>query len=290
MCSKNPTNVSTEACWDPIARLKHELDAADAIVVGAGAGLSASAGFDYGGERFRRNFAAFERAYGFHDMYSGGFYPYRSPEAYWAFWSRMILLNRYEAGAGEPYRLLLRLLQGRDYFVLTTNVDHQFQKAGFDKERLFYTQGDYGLFQCSGPCCQQTYDNEALIRQMAERQENLQIPGELLPRCPVCGRPMTMNLRCDDRFVQDAGWDAAAARYQAFLDRTSESRVVYWELGVGMNTPGIIKVPFWQFTAKNPRAVYVCVNQGEAFCPESLEARSLCIDGDIGSVLKRLFI
>ena len=217
--------------------MKHELDAADAIVVGAGAGLSASAGFDYGGERFRRNFAAFERAYGFHDMYSGGFYPYRSPEAYWAFWSRMILLNRYEAGAGEPYRLLLRLLQGRDYFVLTTNVDHQFQKAGFDKERLFYTQGDYGLFQCSEPCCQQTYDNEALIRQMAERQENLQIPGELLPRCPVCGRPMTMNLRCDDRFVQDAGWDAAAARYQAFLDRTSESRVVYWELGVGMNTP-----------------------------------------------------
>lgn len=229
---------------DPIARLKHELEAADAVIVGAGAGLSASAGFAYDGKRFRQHFAPFEQAYGFHDMYSGGFYPYRSPEAYWAFWSRMILLNRYEAGVGEPYRLLLQLLQGRDYFVLTTNVDHQFQKAGFDKERLFYTQGDYGLFQCSKPCCQRTYDNEMAVRRMVQQQEKLRIPSELLPRCPVCGKPMTMNLRCDDRFVQDAGWDAVAERYQAFLNRTAQSRVVYLELGVGMNTPGIIKVPF----------------------------------------------
>ena len=288
MYFKNPTNDSTKDCLDPIARLKHELEAADAVIVGAGAGLSASAGFAYDGDRFRQHFAPFEQAYGFHDMYSGGFYPYRSPEAYWAFWSRMILLNRYEAGIGEPYRLLLQLLQGRDYFVLTTNVDHQFQKAGFDKERLFYTQGDYGLFQCSKPCCQRTYDNEATVRRMAAQQENLQIPSELLPRCPVCGKPMTMNLRCDDRFVQDAGWDAAAERYQAFLNRTAQSRVVYLELGVGMNTPGIIKVPFWQFTAQNPRAVYVCVNQGEAFCPDSLQSRSLCISSDIGNTLKAI--
>ena len=285
MYFKNPTNDSTKDCLDPIARLKHELEAADAVIVGAGAGLSASAGFAYDGKRFRQHFAPFEQAYGFHDMYSGGFYPYRSPEAYWAFWSRMILLNRYEAGVGEPYRLLLQLLQGRDYFVLTTNVDHQFQKAGFDKERLFYTQGDYGLFQCSKPCCQRTYDNEMAVRRMVQQQEKLRIPSELLPRCPVCGKPMTMNLRCDDTFVQDGGWYAAARRYEDFLHRHRHGRILFLELGVGGNTPGIIKVPFLRMTAQNPKATYACINLGEAITTKGLETQSILLDADIGSVL-----
>ena len=273
---------------DPIARLKHELEAADAVIVGAGAGLSALAGFAYDGKRFRQHFAPFEQAYGFHDMYSGGFYPYRSPEAYWAFWSRMILLNRYEAGVGEPYRLLLQLLQGRDYFVLTTNVDHQFQKAGFDKERLFYTQGDYGLFQCSEPCCQRTYDNEAAVRRMAAQQENLRIHSELLPRCPVCGKPMTMNLRCDNTFVQDEGWYAAYSRYEDFLRRHGNAKVVYLELGVGGNTPVIIKYPFWKMTYQNANAFYICINLSESCCPKEIQARAVCINRDVGATLHEL--
>lgn len=288
MYFKNPTNDSTKDCLDPIARLKHELEAADTIIVGAGAGLSASAGFAYDGKRFRQHFAPFEQAYGFHDMYSGGFYPYRSPEAYWAFWSRMILLNRYEAGIGEPYRLLLQLLQGRDYFVLTTNVDHQFQKAGFDKERLFYTQGDYGLFQCSKPCCQRTYDNEMAVRRMVQQQEKLRIPSELLPRCPVCGKPMTMNLRCDNTFVQDKGWYAACSRYEDFLRRHEGANVVYLELGVGGNTPVIIKYPFWKMTYQNANAFYVCINLSESYCPKEIQTRAVCINGDVGTALQEL--
>ena len=282
------TRRSTPDCSAEIERLRAALERADAVVIGAGSGLSASAGFAYSGARFERYFSDFGAKYGFSDMYTGGFFPYPSQEEYWAYWSRYILVNRYQDEPKPVYGDLLRLIQGKDHFVITTNVDHCFQKAGFDKKRLFYTQGDYGLFQCSAPCCQETWDNEMIVREMVKRQAGMRIPTELIPVCPHCGKPMTMNLRCDDRFVQDAGWDAAAERYQAFLNRTAQSRVVYLELGVGMNTPGIIKVPFWQFTAQNPRAVYVCVNQGEAFCPDSIQSRSLCISGDIGNTLKAI--
>ena len=288
MYIRNAIFESTKDCSPAASRLAQEIEAADAVLVGAGAGLSTAAGFTYGGERFRANFADFEAKYGFHDMYTGGFYPFPTQEEKWAYWSRFIGCNRYSDPPKPVYAQLLALLAGKDYFVLTTNVDHCFQKAGFDKRRLFYTQGDYGLWQCAKPCHDKTYDNEEAVRRMVAEQRDMKIPPELIPRCPRCGRPMTMNLRCDDRFVQDAGWDAAAERYQAFLNRTAQSRVVYLELGVGMNTPGIIKVPFWQFTAQNPRAVYVCVNQGEAFCPDSLQSRSLCISGDIGNTLKAI--
>lgn len=255
---------------------------------GAGAGMSTSAGYAYDGERFERNFADFRERYGFTDMYSGGFYPYASLEEYWAWWSRHILLNRYEAGVGEPYAALLRLVKDKDYFVLTTNVDHQFQLAGFDKKRLFYTQGDYGLWQCSKPCHNKTYDNEVAVRQMAAQQRDLKIPSELVPRCPVCGAPMTMNLRCDDTFVQDAGWYAAAERWQEFVRRHKDRHVLFLELGVGGNTPGIIKYPFWRMTARNPKAVYACVNYGEAYAPREIADRAICINGDIGEVLEEL--
>ena len=258
------------------------------MVIGAGAGLSAAAGLTYSGERFERYFSDFAAKYGFSDMYSGGFYPYETPEEYWAYWSRYILINRYQDAPKPVYDDLLKLVRGKDYFVITTNVDHCFQKAGFDKKRLFYTQGDYGLFQCSGPCRQETFDNEKLVREMAERQEEMRVPAELLPRCPHCGRPMTMNLRCDENFVEDEGWHRAAERYENFLRTREGERILFLELGVGYNTPAIIKYPFWQMTARDPKAVYACVNQGQAAAPRELAAQTICIDADIGDVLRQL--
>ena len=271
-----------------IPKLKTALDEADALVIGAGAGLSTSAGFTYDGERFRKYFADFEAKYGFHDIYSGGFYPYATPEEHWAYWSRYILINRYTDAPKPVYENLLRLVRDKDYFVITTNVDHCFQKAGFDKKRLFYTQGDYGLFQCSEPCCRETWDNEAVIRQMVAKQKDMKIPSALVPRCPHCGKPLTMNLRADGSFVEDEGWHEAAGRYANFLRTREGQKILFLELGVGYNTPVIIKYPFWQMTAKNPRATYACINRGEAFCPAEIADRAVCIDGDIGDILARI--
>lgn len=285
MFSRTMTTRSTSDYSAEIERLRAALQAADTVVIGAGAGLSTAAGFTYSGERFRENFADFEEKYGFHDMYSGGFYPFESDEELWAYWSRYITINRYSEPPKPVYRSLLSLVQGKDYFVITTNVDHCFQKSGFDKKRLFYTQGDYGLFQCSEPCCKETFDNEAIIKQMYERQSNMKIPSELLPKCPRCGKPLAMNLRADDSFVEDEGWHKAAERYSNFIRSRKNSRLLYLELGVGFNTPVIIKYPFWQLTAANPDAVYACVNRGEASCPREIAARAILIDGDIAQVL-----
>ena len=278
---------STADCSVQIQKLKAALDEADAVVIGAGAGLSTSTGFIYDGERFHKYFSDFEAKYGFHDMYSGGFYPYDTSEEHWAYWSRYILINRYTDAPKPVYSDLLRLVNGKDYFVITTNVDHCFQRAGFDKKRLFYTQGDYGLFQCSEPCCQETWDNEALIRRMFTEQNDMKIPSELIPICPHCGKPATMNLRSDNRFVEDEGWHQAAERYANFLRTREEQKILLLELGVGYNTPVIIKYPFWQMTAQNPRATYACINRGEVFCPDEIVDRAICIDGDIGEVLEK---
>ncbi len=286
MFSRIKTAKSTPA--SSVERLSHELETADAIVVGAGAGLSTSAGYEYGGERFRANFADFEAKYGFHDMYSGGFYPFPTEEERWAFWSRLIMLNRYMDAPKDTYSKLLHLLDGKDYFVLTTNVDHCFQRAGFDKERLFYTQGDYGLWQCSKPCCDKTWDNEEVVRRMYAEQRDMRVPTELVPRCPRCGAPIAMNLRTDDTFVEDSGWHAAAERYESFLRPHEGQHVLYLELGVGMNTPVIIKYPFWRMTYANESAVYACVNYGEAYAPREIAERSICIDADIDAVLSCL--
>ena len=287
MFSKISTNKSTNS-FSQIERLKAALSSTDAIVIGAGSGLSTSAGFTYNGERFEKYFSDFYAKYGFFDMYSGGFYPYGSPEEYWAYWSRYIFINRYMDPPKPVYQDLLHLVENKDYFVLTTNVDHCFQKAGFDRKRLFYTQGDYGLFQCSEPCHQETYNNAAAIRQMLAAEKNMRVPRELVPRCPVCGRPMTMNLRCDDTFVQDEGWYRASERYADFLRRHKDTNVLFLDLGSGMNTPGIIKYPFWRMTATWENAAYACINLGEAYAPREIGAKSICIDGDIGSILKQL--
>ena len=305
MFSKIWTEKSTNDCSRQIDTLRQVLNHAGAVVIGAGSGLSTSAGFTYDGERFQKYFSDFAATYGFSDMYSGGFYPYKTLEEHWAYWSRYIYINRYQNAPKPVYETLFRLVQEKDYFVLTTNVDHCFQKAGFDKKRLFYTQGDYGLFQCSKPCCQETFDNEMLIRQMVEAQGyqilpdgslaapksallKTKIPSELVPHCPHCGRPMSMNLRADDTFAEDEGWHRAAERYSEFLRRHEGQSVLFLELGVGYNTPGIIKYPFWQMTSKNPNAFYACINQGQAVCPEIIQNRSLCVSADIGDALSAL--
>ena len=285
MFSKIWTKPSTKSCSEQIEQLRTALQDCDAVVIGAGSGLSTAAGFTYTGERFEQHFSDFAQKYGIRDMYSGGFYPFAAPEEYWAYWSRYIYINRYMDAPKPVYDDILKLVADKDYFVITTNVDHCFQKAGFDKKRLFYTQGDYGLFQCSEPCCQETFDNEAVIREMVKRQENMKIPTELLPTCPHCGKPLTMNLRCDDTFVEDEGWHRAAERYENFLRTRAGGKILFLELGVGYNTPVIIKYPFWQMTAKNPNAIYACINQGQAVCPQEIEQRSICMNADVGYIV-----
>lgn len=288
MFSKIGTKKSTENYSQQIEQFQIALKQADAVLIGAGSGLSTSAGFTYSGERFQKYFKDFAEKYGIRDMYSGGFYPYSSLEEYWAWWSRHIYYNRYVDIPKPIYQKLLEIVKDKDYFVLTTNVDHCFQKAGFDKKRLFYTQGDYGLWQCSNACHQKTYDNEEIVLQMLKEQKDMRIPSALIPHCPVCGEPMTMNLRCDNTFVQDEGWYAAQNRYADFLRRHKGLKMLYLELGVGANTPGIIKYPFWKMTAENPQAVYACINLGETCAPREIRNRSICINADIGEILEEL--
>ena len=285
MFSRTATTKFTENFWESAEKFRQAIDSAETVIIGAGAGLSTAAGFVYTGERFEKYFSDFAEKYGFRDMYSGGFYPFSTLEEHWAYWSRYIYCNRYVDPPKPLYEKLLELVKDKDYFVLTTNVDHCFQKAGFDKGRPFYTQGDYGLFQCSKPCCQRTYDNEETVRLMLREQRDMRIPSELVPRCPVCGEPMSMNLRADDTFVQDEGWYRASERYGDFIRRHRTGPVLYLELGVGMNTPGIIKYNFWQQVYGNPEAEYICVNKDSAYAPREIAGRSLCIEGDAVQLL-----
>ena len=290
---------------EQVRKLKEKMQNAEALVLGAGSGLSTAAGLTYSGERFQKYFFDFAKKYPIRDIYSGGFFPFESPEEFWAWWSRHIYFNRYVDAPSDVYGNLKKIVDGKDYFVLTTNVDHQFQRAGFTKERLFYTQGDYGLFQSSRPTVAKTYDNQKIVEKMLEAQGfvrdnagifqlpedkklKMSIPTELIPICPDDGLPMTMNLRTDESFVEDAGWKMAAKRYQDFLHSHKGKHVLYWELGVGMNTPVIIKFPFWRYTEENPNAYYACLNLGEAGCSREISERSICLNADIGQVLRDL--
>lgn len=290
---------------DGINKFRETLAHVDAVIIGAGAGLSTSAGFVYTGERFDRYFQDFSEKYHFSDMYSGGFYPYHTLEEHWAYWSRYIYINRYMDALNPVYDRLYELVKDKDYFVLTTNVDHCFQKAGFDKHRLFYTQGDYGLFQCSGPCHMSTYENAGTIRKMVEAQgyviggngililpegntPEMTVPTELVPYCPKCGRPMSMNLRADNTFVEDEGWHRASERYADFLRRHQNMKVLFLEAAVGFNTPAIVKYSFWRMAYEWEDAVYACLNNGEAYAPDEIKKKSICVNGDIGKILSQL--
>ena len=271
-----------------IERLRKYINEADAIVIGAGAGISSAAGFEYGGKTFIENFKWMHEQYGYNDMYSAGFHHFKSGEEKWAYWSKFIYLERYKDGAKPLYKKLLDIVKDKNYFVITTNVDHQFQLSGFDKNRLFYTQGDYGLFQCSEPCHNKTYDNKEQVLKMLHSIKDNRIETDLIPRCPICGKEMSVNLRCDDTFVEDEGWHEAKERYLKFIEENKDKKILFLELGVGMNTPGIVKFSFWRMTAENPKAIYACVNLGEAYAPGEIAGRAICIDGDIGEVLKQV--
>lgn len=302
---KNWAYIVTIPVKEITTELKQKIAQADAVIIGAGAGLSTAAGFAYTGDRFEKYFADFGQKYGFRDMYSGGFYPYGTKEEFWAYWSRYIWINRYMDAPKKTYHNLFQMVKDKDYFVLTTNVDHCFQKAGFDKKRIFYTQGDYGLFQCTKPCCKQTWDNEGSIRRMIlaqgfeidERHElilpegktaAMTIPSELLSVCPNCGRPLTMNLRSDDRFVEDAGWQKAAVEYEKWVTSHQNMKTIWFEIGVGYNTPGIIKYNFWQQVYRNEQAAYVCLNYEEQPVPEEIRDHSVMISGDSDQVIQEL--
>ncbi|QYR64072.1 SIR2 family NAD-dependent protein deacylase [Fusobacterium animalis] len=280
MFSKTKIMKSIKDCWD-------KLNSADAIVVGIGAGMSTSAGLEYSGERFMKYFSDFNEKYGIKDMYTGGFYPFKTSEEYWAWWSRQIWYNRYLPEAEKVYKDLLEILKGKNYFIITTNVDHQVQKAGFSKDRLYYMQGDYGLWQCSTPCHNKTYDNEETVKKMLDEQKDMKIPSYLIPHCPVCKEEMTMNLRIDDRFVQDEGWYKANKNYNDFLEKYKDKNIVFLELGVGNNTPGIIKYPFWQMTYKNPNATYILINLNDASAPMDIENQTIGILGDISEIIEK---
>ncbi|MFA6829441.1 MAG: Sir2 silent information regulator family NAD-dependent deacetylase [Bacilli bacterium] len=272
----------------PYQKIKELIDSADAIVIGAGAGLSTAAGFSYSGLAFMKNFKYMHDKYGYTDMYSAGFHMFDSLEEYWGYWSKFVYLNRFTDSGLPLYKNLFSLIKNKNYFVITTNVDHQFQKTGFDKSRLFYTQGDYGLFQCSNHCHDLTYDNEEIIRKMVEQQINHKIPTELIPTCPVCGKPMSMNLRCDDYFAEDKGWHKAKERYTEFLYENRNKKVLYLELGVGFNTPVIIKYPFWRFVKENKNSTYVSINLNNDYVPEEIKNQSIITNDDIASALSKI--
>ncbi len=281
----NIIDSTTGSYQNEIERLRSAFEKADAVIVGSGSGLSASAGYDFGGERLKRHFSDFVEKYGMTDMYTGCFADFESNEERWAYWSRWAWINRYEPIPKDTHKKLLELLSPKDYFVLTTNIDHTFQRADFPKEKLCYTQGDFGLFQCSKPCHNATYDNYEILKKMVVKEQNMRIPPELIPHCPKCGREMDFNLFWDDTFVRDEGWHTAHDRYEEYLSQHTSDNVLYLELGVGFNSPGVIKFPFWNMAAQNPHAVFASVNLTSPCYPAALKERSIVISADIDSVI-----
>ena len=273
---------------EKIIKLKKLIKETDTILIGAGAGLSTSAGMLYSGKEFETNFSDFIKKYNFKDLYSASFYEFKDQQEFWAFWSRLIHYERYSMPPKPVYQNLYKIIKDKNYFVITTNVDHFFQRTGFDKKKLFYTQGDYGLFQCKKPCHKKNYDNEKQIEEMFKNQKNMKIPENLIPICPVCKGTMYPNLRGGDYFVEDDGWNEAAERYNEFLKKNKKGKILILDLGSGMNTPSIFKFPFMEMTYNNKNAVYVSINLGEAFCFEEIENQSICINKDIGEVLLKL--
>ena len=271
-----------------IQKLKEEIENSEYILIGAGAGLSTSAGFLYDGKRFEENFKDYIKKYGFTDMYSAGFYNFPTLEEYWAYFSLYVYINRYDIEENETYLNLYNIVKNKNYFVITTNVDGRFADSKFDKDKIFAVQGDFSLFQCSKPCRQETFYNEKYIREMIKYKKEMKIPTELIPKCPYCGRNMSMNLRADSTFVQDKNWDKQKSKYEKFLKNSNNSKILFLELGVGFNTPSIIKYNFWRMTLNNKKSVYASINLGECYGASNIEERSICIDADISEVLKKL--
>lgn len=273
--------LQNEPYLEQIKRAAEVIKDADYVLIGAGAGFSAAAGLEYSGKRFTENFKEFIDKYGMTDMYSSGFYPFPTQEAKWGYWSKHSMVNRINPPALPLYLKLLDIVKSKDYFVLTTNVDHQFYKAGFDDKRIFATQGDYGKIQCKAACHDKTYDAVELFEDMDKVRHDCLIPSSMVPKCPVCGGDMNMNLRSDGYFVEDESWNDATERYGEFLEKIKNGKTVLLELGVGFNTPIIIRYPFDRMTRDNESSTLIRINNGQAVVPASISNRCIGIDSDL---------
>lgn len=273
---------------DRINKAKEVLGTAEYIVIGAGAGLSAAAGLTYSGKRFDENFADFKEKYGIMDMYSASFYPFKTEEEHWAQWARHIKVNRYDMPPTELYEKILKLITNKRFFVITTNVESQFEKAGFPRDKIYEVQGNYANFQCAKGCHDKLYYNEEPIRKMSINTHDCQIPSDLVPKCPVCGGKMDVNLRHNEYFVQDENWYQAKNRYEEFLTETDGSRVVFMEFGVGFNTPGIIRYPFEQMTFENQNASLIRFNRDFPLGEKENETKRISFDEEILNVINDL--
>lgn len=264
---------------------------AEFILIGAGAGLSAAAGLTMGGPRFTENFKEFIEKYGgpyMTDMYSAGFYPFRTEEAKWGYWSKSGMINRVLPGPLPLYRKVYELAAHKEHFVLTTNVDHQFFLSGFDEKKVFATQGDYGLIQCRKGCHPKTYDAANMFRQMDQARKDCLVPSYMVPKCPVCGGPMEMNLRCDQYFVEDENWHEAEQRFSEALSKCENKRTVLLELGAGFNTPTIIRFPFEKLMRDHPNMSLIRLNMNEAVVPEAFGERAIGINEDMEKSIEDL--
>lgn len=267
---------------------------ADYVLMGAGAGLSTAAGAVYGGTWFEKNFKEFKEKYGngpyMQDMYSAGFHPYPDEESFWGYWSKQAILGGIDLDVTPLYKDILKLLKDKRIFCLSTNADGQFQKAGYKEEQIFCTQGDYFHIQCQKACHQRTYNAVKLFKQMDQARKNCQIPTYMVPKCPICGGPMTMNLRCDQYFVQDEAWYQAEKRFGDFLNEAlkSQKNLLLLELGVGFNTPTIIRFPFEKLVKENKQVNLIRLNLNEAVIPESIEQQAVGINKDIKQTIKDL--
>ncbi len=265
---------------------------ADHVLLGAGAGMSTAAGAEYGGKFFEENFAEFQKIYGkgpyMRDMYSAGFYPFPDQESKWGLWSHLALLAGADLDVTRLHKTLLNALKGKKLFLLSTNADHQFEKAGYPEEQIFATQGSYRRIQCKRGCHPKTYDSVELFRRMELERKDGRIPGALVPRCPVCGGEMTMNLRVDDCFVQDDDWYAAEERFSRFLSRALGCRLVLLELGVGFNTPTIIRFPFEKLAREHKNITLVRLSRSKALVPAGLGERAVGINADMAKSITDL--
>lgn len=271
-----------------IVKIKDLIKNADCVLIGAGAGLSTSAGIEYSGKRFENNFADFIKKYHFTDMYSSGFYDFQTEEEKWAYWAKHMYINNIGMKATKLYQDMLELVKDKDYFVITTNVDDQFFKAGFDKEKVFATQGSYRYIQCSRACHNKIYNATEIVKEMIEKIQDCKIPTELIPVCPVCGEKMDTNLRKDAYFVQDDNWYKQNAIYGEFLDKAKNKKVVLLEFGVGFNTPTIIRFPFEQMTYQNLNWNLVRFNKDNCMTFLDIQDRIIEVKDDINKIVKDL--
>ncbi len=274
---------------EKIQMAREKLDQADAIVIGAGAGLSAAAGLDYSGPEFKKEFADYIDKYKFPDLYSSSFYDFPTEEERWARWARHIDYARFRPDAFPLYRELLELVKDRNYFVITTNVDVQFRKAGFDPEKIFEVQGDYGLMQCAVGCHPKVYSDKETVENILHHSHDLTVDSAYVPVCPVCGGNMDVHVRKNQFFVQDENWDKAAERYEKFMAHYADKgSVVLLELGIGFNTPAIIRYPFEQITYRNPKATLIRLNSDYPHGPKETAARTISFTENMEKVISNL--